>query len=39
MCLSNVVFDDDHFKLLQTKRQTKTVKTYFKYAVLSYVDI
>ena len=22
MCLSKVVFDEDHFKLLQTKRET-----------------
>ena len=34
MCLSNVVFDEDHFKLLQTKRETKKVKN-LQYAVLS----
>lgn len=34
MCLSKVVFDEDHFKLLQTKRETKKVKN-LQYAVLS----
>jgi len=34
MCLSNVVFDEDHFKLLQTKRKTKIVEN-LQNAVLS----
>jgi len=34
MCLSNVVFHEEHFKLLQTKRKTNIVKN-MQYAVLS----